>query len=106
MNVLKELGLDGTLAARLRPFPNGATAMGAMAQSDESGLLGCTQVTEILYTPGVQLVAPLPTAFELATVYTAAVSAGADNPTAAAAMVALLCSPEAAQQRHAGGFED
>jgi hypothetical protein len=34
-------------------------------------------VTEILYTPGVELVAPLPPRFELATVYTVAVSARA-----------------------------
>ena len=36
------------------------------------GLVGCAQVTEILYTNGVQLVDVLAKAFELATVYTAA----------------------------------
>ena len=106
MGMLRQLGIAAELAARLRPFPNGATAMGEMAQCDESGLIGCTQVTEILYTPGVQLVAALPQAFELATVYTAAVSRSADQAQAANAFIALLASPENAALRSAVGFED
>jgi molybdate transport system substrate-binding protein len=106
MNVLKQLGIDTEVASRLRPFPNGATAMAAMAATSEPGLIGCTQVTEILYTPGVQLVAPLPMAFELATVYTAAVSSTAANPLAAAALIALLAGAEAAPARLSGGFGD
>ena len=106
MNVLKQLGIDGEVAGRLRPFPHGAAAMAAMAATSEPGLIGCTQVTEILYTPGVQLVAPLPTSFELATVYTAAVSSTAANPQAAAALIALLAGAEAAPARLSGGFED
>ncbi len=105
MNVLKQLGLDVELAQRLRVFPNGATAMGEMARSNESGLLGCTQVTEILYTPGVQLVAALPQAFELATVYSAGLSRGAQHSQAAMELIALLSSAEAAPLRLAGGFE-
>ena len=105
MRVLKQLGLDAELAARLHPFPNGATAMNAMAEAEGDGFLGCTQVTEILYTDGVELVAPLPKEFELATVYTAAVCARATETKAANAMIALLVSPEAAPVRSACGFE-
>lgn len=106
MNVLKELGIDAALSSRLRPFPNGATAMRELAQASGAGLIGCTQVTEILYTPGVQLVAPLPQAFELATVYTAAVCGQAERPQAAAELIRLLVSDEAAPLRRAGGFEE
>ncbi len=105
MKVLQELGIDHELAPRLRVFPNGATAMGEMAKSAEVGLVGCTQVTEILYTNGVQLVAVLPKAFELATVYTAAVCTKAAQPQAATALIKLLTSPEAAELRRSGGFE-
>ena len=105
MNVMKQLGIDGQVADRLRPFPNGATAMGEMAKCADAGAIGCTQITEILYTPGVHLVAALPLAFELATVYTAGVSNQAGSPQAAAALVALLAGPEAAPLRAAGGFE-
>ena len=40
------------------------------------GAVGCTQITEIRYTPGVVLVGPLPAEFELATVYSVAVVRG------------------------------
>jgi molybdate transport system substrate-binding protein len=106
INVMKRLGIDSQVASRLRPYPNGATAMAEMAKCAEPGLIGCTQVTEISYTAGVDLVAVLPKEFELATVYTAAVSSKAGNPSQAAALVALLSSSDAAGLRLAGGFED
>ena len=105
MNVLRQLGLDGELAGRLHSYPNGATAMKAMAESADTGLLGCTQVTEILYAPGVQLVAPLPVEFELATTYTAAVSSRAARPDEAHALIDLLAGADAAALRLACGFE-
>jgi molybdate transport system substrate-binding protein len=105
MKVLKSLGVDEQLASRLRPYPNGATAMREMGQSAESGLIGCTQVTEIRYTPGVQLIGLLPPEFELATVYTAAVCTRARQPAAADDLIRLLASSEAAGLRASGGFE-
>ena len=105
MKVLRSLGIDGEVSSRLRPYPNGATAMREMAQANEPGLIGCTQVTEILYTPGVQLAGDLPKVFELATVYTAAVCARAMQPRLAADLISLLISPEAAELRRCGGFE-
>ena len=105
MKVLQSLGIDGELASRLRPFPNGATAMREMSQCAEAGLVGCTQVTEILYTPGVVLAGDLPKVFELATVYTAAVCAKAQEPVLAAQLISLLIGDEAAELRRSGGFE-
>lgn len=105
MKVLRTLGLDQELADRLRPFPNGATAMREMAQAPGHDLVGSTQVTEILYTPGVALVGVLPKEFELATVYTAAVCARSADPAAAAALIALLSADGSAALREAGGFE-
>lgn len=103
--VLRELGLDSTLAGRLRTFPNGATAMREMVASPAADVIGCTQVTEILITPGAQWVAPLPPGCELATVYTAAVCSGARQPEAAAQLVGLLSGPDSAAQRRAAGFD-
>ncbi len=106
MKVMQALGVDQELAARLRPFPNGATAMREMAAAREPRLVGCTQVTEILYTPGVQLVGVLPREFELATVYTAAVCSRAADPAAALALVRLLAADATGPLRLAGGFEE
>ena len=105
MKVLRELGIAEQVAPRLRPHPNGATAMRELAAASSPHPIGCTQVTEILYTPGVTLVAPLPPQFELATLYTAAVSARASDAALAARFVALLTAADAEPLRRAGGFE-
>lgn len=102
--VLRELGIFESLAPRLRSFPNGATAMRAMADAGQPGLVGCTQVSEILYTDGVALVGALPPQFELATVYSAAVAAGAARPDLAQALLALMAGPASATLREEGGF--
>lgn len=105
INVVKQLGILEQVQGTLRPFPNGATAMAEMAKTDEPGLIGCTQVTEILYTAGVALVAVLPKEFELATVYTAAVCSKSAQPDLARDLVGLLSGPESADLRRRGGFE-
>ena len=104
MKVLNELGIAGEVAERLRTFPNGATAMKAMAECDDPNVIGCTQVTEILITPGTALVADLPLAFELATVYTAAVCTASRQPQAAAQLIDQMISPLHAGLRQQGGF--
>ena len=50
-----------------------ATAMRELAAAKGARPIGCTQVTEILNTPGVTLVGPLPEGCALATIYTGAV---------------------------------
>ena len=103
--VLRELGLLEALGPRLRTFPNGATAMRELAAATSAAPIGCTQVTEILYTPGVELVAPLPARFELATVYSAAVSARAAHPDLAAQFIEMLAGTGSAALRERSGFE-
>jgi molybdate transport system substrate-binding protein len=105
MKVLKALGLEQSLANTLRPFPNGAAAMTALAASKEAGLIGCTQNTEILFIDGVELIADLPKEFELATVYTAAIGTLAQSAENAAQFIALLSGPESAALRATCGFE-
>lgn len=103
-SVLAQLGIADDLAARSRTFPNGATAMRELAAS-APGAIGCTQITEILYTPGIALVGPLPDAFELATVYTAALAARAAEPMLAQRFIDLLAGPATRAMRAEGGFE-
>jgi molybdate transport system substrate-binding protein len=105
VNVLKQLGIYNDVEKNLRIYPNGATAMQHLAQATESGLIGCTQVTEILYTDNVKLVGALPKEFELATIYTAAVSSKAAQPEVARKLVQLLGSEKSRSVRSQGGFE-
>ncbi|HSC98477.1 MAG TPA: substrate-binding domain-containing protein [Casimicrobiaceae bacterium] len=105
IKMVAAMGIETQVRAKVRAYANGATAMGAMAKPDApSGALGCTQVTEILYTDGVALVGPLPPPYGLATTYTVAVSAHAANADVARPFAALLTSPDTHALREAGGF--
>ena len=103
-NVMRELGVFDDLQARFRTYPSGAISMREMAARDAPRVIGCTQVTEIKYTEGVDLVGDLPAQFELATVYSAAVSTGAVQPELAAQFASLLAGAESLALRQAGGF--
>jgi molybdate transport system substrate-binding protein len=105
LSALKALGLDETLRSKFRIFPNGATAMGEMAKSTESNLIGCTQVTEINYTQGVDLVAVLPAEFELSTDYTLGICTHTQNLQQAQLLADLLSGPASEAVRRQGGFE-
>ncbi|MBS0528944.1 MAG: substrate-binding domain-containing protein [Proteobacteria bacterium] len=105
VSVLKALGIYSDVERRLRPFPNGATAMRRLAESTDKNPMGCTEITEINYTPGITLAGPLPKEHDLSTVYSAAVSGKSANPELAHRFVALLSGPQSRSLRIEGGFE-
>jgi molybdate transport system substrate-binding protein len=105
MRVLTMLGIDKSSKAKLRAYANGAAAMAELAQERRAGALGCTQVTEIRYTPGVTLVAALPAPFELSTRYALAVATDAPSRELARAFAARLAGEEATRLRRDGGFD-
>jgi molybdate transport system substrate-binding protein len=101
LRVLRALELPD-LDARLRTFANGAAAMAALAEADAHAV-GITQVSEILYTPGVQLLGALPAPHGLATRYSAAAMRGAAG--GAMQLLERLSAPSAARWRQQRGFE-
>jgi molybdate transport system substrate-binding protein len=102
--VLERLGIADEVAPRLRPHPNGAAAMAALAAVTGGRPIGCTQVTEILNTPGVTLVADLPKDFALATVYTLGICANAQAGDLARRFAALLTAEASRDLRRRLGF--
>jgi molybdate transport system substrate-binding protein len=104
--VLQQLGIAGDVAARLKIYPNGATAMRHLAESDAVRPIGCTQSTEIISTPGVVLSGSLPAGCELATMYTAAVATAAVNARQAQGLIDLVIAPDQATLRKRAGFLD
>jgi molybdate transport system substrate-binding protein len=102
--VLRELGLWDALAPRLRPAPNGNTAMRALAASTAPRPIGCTQATEILSTPGIVLAADLPPGCALATTYTCGIARRAANREAAEALVTRLTDAAGREDRRRLGF--
>ena len=78
--------------------------MAAMAAAGDRAAVGCTQATEILYTPGVALVGPLPEPFALATDYSGAVVAASDRASAAREFCELLGGSQSRDLRRRSGF--
>ena len=103
-NVLQKLGVADEVADRLRIFPNGATAMRELAASRARHPIGCTQSTEIISTEGVTLSGSLPPGCELATTYTAGVTAAAAHPQQARDLIALLTGAGQQERRQRAGF--
>ena len=102
--VLQRLGIAEQVASRLKIHPNGATAMRHLAASDALRPIGCTQSTEIISTPGVVLSGSLPPGYELATMYTAAVTTQAAHAEQAQALIGLLTAAGHRGLRERAGF--
>jgi molybdate transport system substrate-binding protein len=102
--VLERLGIADEVAPRLRVFPNGQTAIAALAAEKGGRPIGCTQITEILNTKGATLVGDLPPDFALATVYTLGVGAKAQSPDLARRFAALLTGEASRDLRRKLGF--
>ena len=102
--VLQQLGIADVVAARLKIFPNGATAMRHLAETDALRPIGCTQSTEIISTAGVILSGSLPEGCELSTVYTAAVTTRAVNAKQAQVLIDLLTDADQRELRTRAGF--
>ncbi len=104
--VLQQLGIADEVANRLRIYPNGATAMRHLAETDAVRPVGCTQSTEILNTNGVELSGSLPKGCDLSTVYTAAVVTGAAQARQSQLLIDLLTSADQRELRARAGFLD
>jgi molybdate transport system substrate-binding protein len=104
--VLGQLGIAGVVAARLKIYPNGATAMRHLATSSAVRPIGCTQSTEIISTDGVMLSGSLPPGCELSTMYTAAIATRAAGPEHARDLIDLLSGTEQRELRTRAGFLD
>lgn len=102
--VLARLGIINDVESRLKIYPNGATAMRHLAESPAARPIGCTQSTEIISTAGVTLSGALPPGCELATMYTAAITTGADRPRDAQILIDLLIASDHRELRGRAGF--
>jgi molybdate transport system substrate-binding protein len=104
--VLGLLGIADEVESRLRIYPNGATAMRHMAESDAKRPIGCTQATEIIATSGIKLSGALPKGLDLATTYTAAVTTRAAHAREAQVLINLLTAADLGHLHERAGFLD
>ena len=105
MAVLERLGIADEVRPRMRYFPNGYAAMGALASGSGALELGITQITVILANKGVTLAGPLPHELQAKTVYSAGLAVRAQQPRAAREFLARMTAPAARPIFAAAGFE-
>jgi molybdate transport system substrate-binding protein len=104
MKNCERLGIAAEARAKMRCYPNGYTAMTHMAASNASGEIGVTQITEIKFVRGVDLVGPVPRELQTLTTYSLGIATRAVNLDAAAALAAALTGPAAADLLAEAGF--
>jgi molybdate transport system substrate-binding protein len=112
-SMIEQLGLTQQMQGRISEHPNGAVAMKTLAEqttgqaiggaTGQGLLLGCTQASEIIYTPGVRLIGLLPAPFELSTLYSLAIPGRSKQASAAREAAQKLQAANA--MRLAAGFQ-
>jgi molybdate transport system substrate-binding protein len=100
--VVESLGLAEAVRSKLTR-PDGDVVSEMVARGEVE--IGIVVITQILTTPGVELVGPLPPEIQSYVVFTAGVGAHATEPEAAKALVAFLTGPAASSVIEAQGME-
>ncbi len=89
--LVKRLGIAEKLAPKTK-LARGGTSSGALVASGEAEIAIQT-TSDLLPTPGIEIVGPLPAEIQNFTVISAGIGAGAADPTAAKRLILLLSSP-------------
>jgi molybdate transport system substrate-binding protein len=93
-------GVASLIQSRIITPPPGTPVADLLAQGQVA--LGFQQRSELMHVPGITIVGPLPRDIAINTLFSGAVRQGANNPQAAADLLAFLASPETlpAKRRH------
>jgi molybdate transport system substrate-binding protein len=100
--LIERLGLTEALKAK-SVVPNADIVSELVAKGEVE--LGITVVTQILTTPGVELVGPLPQELRITSSFVGAISSQAQAPEAARDLMAFLKTPAAVKVMRAQGME-
>jgi molybdate transport system substrate-binding protein len=101
--LIDRLGIGDKVRPKVKYYPEGQTAMEAMARGEVS--LGLGQISEIRPVHGVTLVAPIPEDLQLRTTYAAGVSANSESVEMAGKLLSYLTGPAIQASLKANGFD-
>jgi molybdate transport system substrate-binding protein len=101
--LIDRLGIGGTVGPKVKYYPEGQTAMEAMARGEVS--LGLGQISEIRPVKGVTLVGPIPEDLQLVTTYAVGVGANSASPEGAKKLLSYLTGPAVQASLQANGFD-
>jgi molybdate transport system substrate-binding protein len=103
IGVLERLGIGDEMKPKTVAFKQRSERFEAVARGDVE--LGFNQISEIVATPSVELVGPLPAPIQNYTLFAAGIVATSKEPEAAQALIRFISSPNAQAIWRAKGFE-
>ena len=96
-------GIAGQIKSRIVTAPPGVPVGSLVAKGEVA--LGFQQLSELIHVAGITIVGPLPTAIQITTTFTAAMTTGCTRPAEVQALLAYMASPEAAESKRSQGME-
>lgn len=99
MTVIQRLNILTDVQDALKQYSSGPAAMAGLAKSTKKNAVGCTQISEILYTKNIELVGPLPSKLGLTTQYDIAICKSGNNMALAKKLVEALTSTSSEETR-------
>ena len=101
--LMDRLGVTEAIRAKVKYYPEGQTAMEAMAKGEVA--LGIGQISEIMPVPGVTLVGPIPENLQLKTIYGAGIASKGSSQVLAQKFLAYVTGPQVRASLKANGFD-
>ena len=102
--VIERLGIADAIKSKARLAPGGAIDVVEPVARGEVEL-GISAMTDILATPGAEVLGPLPPELQHYVVFTGGVAVGSAEPTAAKTLIDFLTSPASAAVIRSKGIE-
>jgi molybdate transport system substrate-binding protein len=103
IDLFERLGIAAEMTPKTTVFKQRSERFAAVARGDVE--IGFNQISEIVATPSVDLVGPLPATIQHDTLFASAVVARSREPEAARALIRFMASPRARTVWMAKGFE-
>jgi molybdate transport system substrate-binding protein len=103
IKLFERWGIADQIRERIVQAPAGVPVGTLVARGDVA--LGFQQLSELVHLAGIDIVGPLPPAIQIDTVFSAAIGARSAQADAAAACIAFMASPAAADAKRRQGLE-
>jgi molybdate transport system substrate-binding protein len=103
--LFEKMGLTETLKPKLKLAAGGPNGYAATFVIKGEADFAMQPIPELMAVPGIEVVGPLPGAFQNVTIYSAGIPASAKESEAAKALIKALTAPEAASTYKAKGLE-
>jgi molybdate transport system substrate-binding protein len=101
--LMDRLGVAEAIHAKVKYYPEGQTAMEAMAKGKVA--LGIGQISEIMPVQGVTLVGPIPENLQLKTIYAIGIASKGSSQVLAQKFLAYVTGPQVRASLKANGFD-